>query len=98
MVDLACMHFAKFDLALLLDLCWRVGVNTNDIRVAEIVEFIRELQGSYGLWEYIPHPEASRWVTFDLLRSLTRLDSSKDWISLEPRTPFWAYPKKEKRF
>lgn len=90
--------FAKFDLALLLDLCWRVGADTNDSRVAEIVEFIRELQGSYGLWEYIPRPEASRWVTFDLLRSLSRLDSSKDWISLEPRTPFRAYPKKEKRF
>lgn len=90
--------FAKFDLALILDLCWRVNASIDDSRVAEIVEFIQELQGPYGLWEYIPHPEASRWVTFDLLRSFSRLDSSVDWISLEPRTPFRAYPKKEKRF
>jgi hypothetical protein len=91
-------YFAKFDLALILDLCWRVGANRSDERVAELVEFIQKLRGPYGLWEYTPHPEASRWVTFDLLRSLSRLDDSTDWLSLEPRTPFRAYIKKEKRF
>ena len=91
-------YFAKFDLALVLDLCWRIGANRGDERVAELVRFIQELQGSYGLWRYVPHPETSRWVTFDLLRSLSRLDDSTNWLSLEPRTPFKAYLKKERRF
>ncbi len=91
-------YFAKFDLALILDLCWRIGANQSDERVAELVDFIRGLQGPYGLWEYTPHPEASRWMTFDLLRSLSRLDDNTDWLSLEPRTPFKAYPRRQKRF
>lgn len=91
-------YFAKFDLALILDLCWRIGANRSDERVAELVDFIRGLQGPYGLWEYIPHPGASRWVTFDILRSLSRLDSATDWLSLEPRTPFRAYLERQKRF
>ena len=92
--------FARFDLAQVLDLCWRVGASMDDERVAGLVEYVRALQGEYGLWEYAAQPQASRWVTFDLLRSLTRLEQkeSSDWISLEPRTPFQAYPKLEKRF
>jgi hypothetical protein len=90
--------FAKFDLALILDLCWRVGADLGDERVAEIVEYIKQSQGPYGLWDYIPRPEASRWVTFDLLRSLSRLDKETNWLSLEPRTPFAAYLRRPKRF
>jgi hypothetical protein len=90
--------FAKFDLALILDLCWRIGADTSDERVVELVEYIKQSQGPYGLWDYIPRPEASRWVTFDLLRSLSRLDKETDWLSLEPRTPFAAYPRRPKRF
>jgi hypothetical protein len=63
-----------------------------------MVSFVRQAQGSYGLWEYNPRPQASRWVTFDLLRSLSRLDQTGDWVSLEPHTPFQAYPKRDKRF
>lgn len=91
-------YFAKFDLALILDLCWRIGADWSDERVDELMKFIQELQGPYGLWEYTPRPEASRWITFDLLRSLSHLDNSTDWLSLEPRTPFRAYPKKKERF
>lgn len=91
-------YFAKFDLALILDLCWRIGADWSDERVDELVKFIQELQGPYGLWEYTPRPEASRWITFDLLRSLSNLDNSTEWLSLEPRTPFRAYPEKEERF
>lgn len=91
-------HFAKFDVAFLLHLCWRIGVSTEDERVGELLEFIFEQQGSYGLWNYSPFPQASRWVTFDILRSLTELDDSTDWLSLEPRTPFREYDKREKRF
>jgi hypothetical protein len=90
--------FAKYDLALILDLCWKVGADLGDERVAEIVEYIKQSQGPYGLWDYVPRPEASRWVTFDLLRSLSRLDKETDWLSLEPRTPFAAYLRQPKRF
>lgn len=95
-------YYARFDLALVLDLCWRVGANTEDERVAEMVAFVQKLQGPWGLWEYAPQPQASRWVTFDLLRSLSRLTAggkgASDWLSLEPRTPFRAYAKKLKRY
>jgi hypothetical protein len=89
---------AKFDLALILDLCWRVGADRSDERVVDLVTYLRDAQGRYGLWQYLPRPEASRWVSFDLLRSLSRLDDTTDWLSLEPRTPFTAYPRRPKRF
>jgi hypothetical protein len=82
----------------MLDLSWRIGANISDERIADQVEFIKQLQGAYGLWEYPRHPEVSRWVTFDLLRSLSRLDTETDWLSLEPRTPFQPYPKRPRRF
>ena len=89
---------AKFDIAHILNLCWRVEASVKDSRIAEFVEFIKSEQGPYGLWEYINHPQATRWLTFDLLRSLSKLETQEDWISLEPLTPFRSYPKKIKRF
>ena len=91
-------YFARFDLAQILDLCWRIGAATEDERVADLVKFVREQQGAYGLWEYAHQPQASRWVTFDLLHSLSRLDQKTDWLSLEPRTHFRPYLKRERRF
>jgi hypothetical protein len=90
--------FARFDLALLLDLCWRVGATTEDARVADLVEFVTDLRGEYGLWSYAAQPQVSRWVTFDLLRSLSRLSAAGDWVDVEPRTPFQPYPTRRKRF
>jgi len=91
-------YHARFDMALVLDLCWRVGADKSDDRVRELIDYIRKQQGAYGLWEYLPHPEASRWVTFDILRSLGHLDKSTDWLTMEPRTPFRTYPKRAKRY
>lgn len=90
-------YFARFDLALVLDLCWRIGAGQDDERVADLVGFVRDQQGPYGLWTYQPRPQASRWVTFDLLRSLSRFDEAGDWLSLEPRTPFQPYPRRLRR-
>jgi hypothetical protein len=90
--------FARYDLALVLDLCWRAGATREDERVAELITWVIGLQGPYGLWAYEPRPQAARWVTFDLLRSLSRLDESGDWLSAEPRTPFQAYPRQERRY
>lgn len=91
-------YFRRYDVAQILDLCWRIGASLEDERVADSVRFVKELQGSHGLWEYRRHPEVSRWITFDLLRSLSRLDKESDWLSIEPRTPFQPYPKKPRRF
>ena len=91
-------YFAKYDLAFILDLCWRVGASMEDKRVADMVSFIEKLRGQYGLWEYTPHPEVSRWLSFDLLRSLSMLDKKTDWVSLEPPTPFQPYPKLPSRY
>ena len=90
--------FARFDLALLLDLCWRIGATTDDTRVADLVEFVTGLRGEYGLWAYPTQPQVSRWVTFDVLRSLSRLQVEGDWAGTEPRTPFQPYPTRRKRF
>ncbi len=89
--------YGRFDLAQILDLAWRVGATLNDLRLAEIVDFVRGLQGCYGLWN-TEAPQAARWVTFDLLRSLSRLEASGEWLSSEPRTPFRTYPRRPQRY
>ena len=91
-------YFKRYDVAQILDLSWRIGASLEDGRVADNVKFVKELLGPYGLWEYHRYPEVSRWITFDLLRSLSRLDEETDWLSIEPRTPFQPYPKKPRRF
>jgi hypothetical protein len=91
-------YFARFDLALILDLCSRMGAAQSDERVSRIVGFLLDLQGPRGLWDYSARPQAARWLTFDVLRSLSRLDESQAWLSLEPKTPFQPYPKRPKRF
>jgi hypothetical protein len=91
-------YFRRYDVAQVLDLSWRIGASMEDQRVADNIKFVKDLQGPYGLWEYQHYPEVSRWVTFDLLRSLSRLDEETDWLSREPRTPFQPYPKKPRRF
>jgi hypothetical protein len=85
-------YFAKFDPGLVLWLCARIGASTDDLRVEHLVDFIRMQQGPYGLWVYVRQPQASRWVTFDLLRSLKMIDNGRDWVSLEPPTPFKPEP------
>jgi hypothetical protein len=91
-------YFKRYDVAQMLDLSWRIGASLEDGRVADNVRFVKQRQGPYGLWEYKRYPEVSRWITFDLLRSLSRLDDETDWLSKEPRTPFQPYPKKPRRF
>ncbi|MFW9845624.1 MAG: hypothetical protein ACFFD6_02665 [Candidatus Thorarchaeota archaeon] len=91
-------YHARFDPGLLLDLAWRIGASRNDERVTDLVNWLGEQQGEYGLWEYQPRPEASRWVSFDILRSLSRIDDSREWVSQTPKTPFSAYPRIKKRF
>ena len=95
-------YFARFDQAFILSLAWKGGATLEDERIAEMCEYLWDHQGPYGLWEYQPKPQVSRWITFDILRTLVGLDEnsqqSNDWQSLEPRTPFQAYPKRPKRY
>ena len=90
--------YARFDLAQVLDLCWRVGASAEDERIRDLVSFVTDIQGTYGLWEYQAHPQVARWLSFDILRSLSRLGEHTGWLSLEPRTPFQPYPHRDRRF
>ncbi|MCZ6889336.1 MAG: hypothetical protein O7H39_12630 [Gammaproteobacteria bacterium] len=90
--------FARFDTALVLDLCARIGASREDARVADAIEFVTALQGPNGLWSHRSAPHCDRWLSYDILRSLSRIDESTDWISMEPRTPFQPYGRKRKRY
>jgi hypothetical protein len=90
--------YARFDLAILLYLCSRIGASPDDERVSSLREFILAQQGPYGLWQYPGQPQVSRWLSLDLLCSLSNLEESAGWVGIEPRTPFQPYPKKKKRF
>ena len=91
-------RYARFDLAMILDLCWRLGVSSDDPRVADLIGYIREEQGPQGLWRNEAFPQASRWISLDLLRSLARLRPEEHWLSTEPRTPFQPYSRGERRW
>ena len=88
--------YARFDLAFVLELASRAGASAADERVADLVAFLAERRGPAGLWEHPSHPELTRWLTFDLLLSLRRLDDG-DWIGVAPRVPFRAYPARPRR-
>lgn len=90
-------YYARFDVAYILRLLTHVEASTSDQRIKDLVEFIREQQGEYGLYEYTK-PQATRWVTFDVLRTLREVLPESDWVNVEPRTPFQPYPAKKKRF
>jgi hypothetical protein len=93
-------YYAHFDPAQILNLCGRIGAQPTDERVRDLVNFVQAAQGPYGLWAYAGLPQATRWLTFDLLGSLSRLDAGADasWVALEPRTPFQSYPMRRSRY
>jgi hypothetical protein len=89
--------YARFDLAFVLELAARCGAARDDARVDDLVEFLLGLRGENGLWRHPSYPELARWLTFDILRSLRRLEGG-DWVGLAPRTEFRAYPKRRRRY
>ncbi|MBD3408244.1 MAG: hypothetical protein GF411_19130 [Candidatus Lokiarchaeota archaeon] len=90
-------YHAKFDLALILNLCARIGVDRTDTRVNAIITWLEEIQGQYGLWEYKPIPYISKWITYEILWSIKNL-SDDGWLSNQMRSPFQSYTRKPKRF
>ena len=89
--------YARFDLAFVLELASRCGASRDDPRVGDLIDFLLGLRGENGLWQHPTHPELARWLTFDILRSLRRLERG-EWIGLAPRTAFRAYPKRRRRY
>jgi hypothetical protein len=86
--------YARFDLAFVLELAARAGVSSDDPRVVDLVTFLLGLRGSAGLWEHPERPDLGRWLTFDLLRTMRRLDAGGGWLAGAPRLPFRAYPRR----
>lgn len=91
-------YFARFDLALLADLCSRVGLSPADPRLADLRDFLAGLRNEFGLWQSPAYPQITRWLSFDLQRSLRLLQAGGDWVGNQPRTPFQPYPKRERRY
>jgi hypothetical protein len=91
-------HYARFDAAMVLVLCRSIGADLSDARVLNLAAFVAGEQGIFGLWEYARDPRASAWITFDLLSSLEGLDKNRDWLNMEPPTPFQTYGKRRKRY
>jgi hypothetical protein len=89
--------YARFDLAFVLELAGRCGAARDDPRVDDLIAFLHGVRGESGLWQHTVYPELSRWLTFDLLLSLRRLERG-DWIGLAPRTAFRAYPRRRGRY
>lgn len=79
--------YARFDLAFVLELAARAGASPEDARVADLVGFLLGRRGPDGLWEHRDHPELTRWLTFDIARSLRQLGGG-DWAGIAPRVPF----------
>lgn len=91
-------YYARFDLGHILKICVRLGASLDDHRVEGLVQFVIDQRDENGLWGYASKPQASKWVTYDLLRTLDDLGKNADWTGAEPRTPFQPYPVRRKRF
>ena len=81
--------YARFDLAFVLELASRIGASAEDARVGDLIGFLDRRRGSGGLWEHPERPDLDRWLTFDILASLRRLEGG-DWAGTAPRLPFRA--------
>jgi hypothetical protein len=90
--------YARYDIAFVLNFCWRLGATREDPRVDELVRFVESARGAYSLWKYEARPQATNWISFDLLQSLSRIDAAGDWLSFVPRTPFRPYTKELARY
>jgi hypothetical protein len=90
--------YAKYDPLLTLWLCKKIGADLSDERVEKLYKFIKDNIPSDKLFIYSSRPEASKWVHYEILQILREFPLQTGWKSLQPRTPFQAYPKISKRF
>jgi hypothetical protein len=83
--------YARFDLAFVLELASRIGASRDDPRVGSLVGFLESRRTSAGLWEHPERPELTRWLTFEIMLSLRRLEAGV-WVGGAPRMPFRPTP------
>jgi hypothetical protein len=88
--------YARFDLAFVLELAARAGASMADPRVGDLAAFLLGLRGPAGLWEHPAHPQLTRWLTFDIARSLRQV-AGGDWAGVAPRVAFGARPGRPRR-
>lgn len=88
--------YVTHDLVFVLDLASRCGVSPDDRRVRDLVAYLEDLRGPYGLWEHPAHPQLSRWLTFDVECSLRRLVDG-DWVGIEEPASFTPYRRGRRR-
>lgn len=91
-------YHAKLDLLLLLDLAGRTGISDVDPRFSNLLRMVQDWRTKHGTWEYLPKPQASRWVTLETLRALKRAKGDEKWVGKEPITPYKKYSRLERRF
>ena len=89
--------YVTHDPASMLDLASRCGVSINDRRVSELVAYLDGLRSPHGIWQHPAHPQLSRWLTFDIQRSLRQLPDG-DWIGNEEPATFTPYKRGRRRY
>ena len=91
-------YYAKLDHLLTLNLSWRIGVSEDDRQLQNLVNFIKKSVNQFGLLKYLPNPLATRWITYDLKKSLQNLRIEEDWEAHDFKIPFQRYSKAPRRF
>lgn len=64
--------YVATDPVFLLDLASRCGFSPDHHHLRDLVDDVTRRRGGYGLWQHPAHPQLSRWLTFDIERSLRR--------------------------
>ncbi len=90
--------FARSDPGSLLELASKAGFAKSEPRVEKLIGFLAGERTSSGIWRYSRAPQASRWVTFILLRALKNVDEEGRLFGDEPPTPFTDYPRQNRRW
>lgn len=90
--------YARFDLLLLLEICAEAGVNTEDKRVLELIEFFKMEQTPAGLWIPPSYPDLAPWATLKILSAIKKISENTGWDGFSPSTPFSPYPKEKRRY
>lgn len=91
-------YYAKLDQLLTIDLSWRIGVSSEDKNLKKILDFVKNSINKFGLLLYEPNIIASKWITFDFIRSLKNLQVSDTWFSDNIEIPFQKYSSFKKRY
>lgn len=91
-------YFARSDPAALLEVAVKTGFARSEPRLEALVAAIEAELTATGLWRYPAAPQASRWVTFVLLKTLKNFTEAGRLYGGEPPTPFTEYPSRQRRW